>query len=84
VKEALEFHAKGKELENQVAELEDALRMLAKEVDPILRLKNACTLVYRFLEFATLADIVGFDIEGSPLVQHYQNMIEAYLKGGYA
>jgi len=84
VKEALEFHAKGKELENQVAELEDALRMLAKEVDPILRLKTACTLVYRFLEFATLADIVGFDIEGSPLVQHYQNMIEAYLKGGYA
>jgi len=84
VKEALEFHAKGKKLESRVAELEDALRMLAKEVDPVLRLKTACTLVYRFLEFATLAEIVGFDIEGSPIVQHYQNMIELYLKGEYA
>jgi len=82
VKEALDFHAKGKQLESRVVELEDALRVLNKEVDPILRLKTACTLVYRFLEFATLAELVGFDIEGSPLVRHYQNMIELYLKGG--
>jgi len=84
VKEALEFHAKGKKLESRVVELEDALRLVVKEVDPIVRLKTACTLVYRFLEFATLAELVGFEIEGSPLVKHYQNMIESYLKGGYA
>jgi len=84
VKEALEFHAKGKQLENRVAELEDALRMLAKEIDPIVRLKSACTLVYKFLEFATLAELVGFDIETSPLVGHYQHMIESYLKGEHA
>ena len=84
VKEALEFHAKGKKLEGRVAELEDALRVAAREVDPILRLKNACTLVYRFLEFATLAELVGFEIEGSSLVRHYERLITAYLQGGLA
>jgi len=84
VKEALDFHAKGKQLENRVVELEDALKLVTKEVDPVVRLKNACILVYRFLEFAALAEIAGFDIEGSPLVMHYQNLIESYLKGGYA
>jgi hypothetical protein len=83
VKDALDYHAKGKHLESRVGELEDALRMAVTEVDPIVRLKTACTLVYKFLEFATLAEIVGFDIEGSPLVEHYQNLIESYLKGGY-
>lgn len=84
VKEALEYHAKAKHLESRVAELEDALRVAVKEVDPIMRLKTACTLVYKFLEFATLAEIVGFDIEGSPLVKHYENLITQYLRGSVA
>lgn len=84
VSEALNFHAKGQKLEARVRELEDVLRLAAQEVDPVLRLKNACIMVYKFLEFATLAEIVGFDIEGSPIISHYQKMIEGYLRGEYA
>jgi len=83
VSEALDYHTRGRQLENRVAQLEDALRAAAREVDPILRLKTACTLVYKFLEFATLAELAGFNIEDSPLVNHYQRMIEFYLKGGF-
>lgn len=83
VSETLDYHTRGKQLERRVMQLEDALRACAREVDPILRLKTASILVYKFLEFAALAELAGFNIENSPLVNHYQKMIEFYLKGGF-
>jgi len=83
VSEALEYHARAKELEKRVMELEDALRAYAKEVDPIVRLRKAARIITDFIQFAALAEIAGFNIEESPLVDHYQKLIEYYLKGGY-
>jgi hypothetical protein len=84
VAEALDFHARGKKLEKRIVELEDALRFYAQQVDPIVRLKTAANLVVRFLEFAALAELVGFEIEDSPLIKHYERVITAYLQGGLA
>ena len=78
---ALEKEGKYDALVAQNIELEDALRFYAQEVNPLFRLKSAISLLNEFLQSVTLAELVGFDFEGSQLIRHYQRLMELYLQG---
>lgn len=82
IPEALDKAAQHGKLVRRIRELEETVSFYQKELDPIIRLKNATIILQRFLEFIVLADLVGFNVEDTPLIDHYQALIELYLKGG--
>lgn len=79
---AMEKEARFDDLVKENLELRDALRVYAQETNPMFRLKSAIKLLNDFLQFMTLAELIGFNVEDSSLIDHYQNLMELYLKGG--
>ena len=79
--QALDYMNKARKIEAENRRLRQALELLAREVDPVVRLKNAAVLMTRFMEFAILAELLGFNVEGSSVIQHYNRLINAYLTG---
>jgi hypothetical protein len=78
---ALEKESQYDEVMRENAELRAALRLYSQEVDPRLRLKAAINLITDFLEMATVAELVGFNIKDSGLIGFYQQLLEKYLVG---
>jgi hypothetical protein len=78
---ALEKEPKYDALVERNQQLEDEMRALMQEVNPIFRLKSAIQLMNEFLLFVDVGEALGFNIEDSPLIGHYQRLIELYLKG---
>ncbi len=69
------------ETQKILKETNEQLNMYKREVDPIMRLRQAATLIKDFLTFAVYAETLGFNIEDTDIIPYYQNLIGAYLKG---
>jgi len=81
IPEALEFLARGEQLERQNKMLREQQRVLAMEVDPVMRLKTATGFLLRFMEFAVLGKMMGLDLANSQAVQYYETLINGILTG---
>jgi len=79
--DALDKADKYPRLEKKIKELEGELAMYRKEVDPMYRLKESCSLIVDFMRVASLAKIAGFNPYA--MLPYYQKLINQYMKGGY-
>jgi len=79
---ALERDVDYESLLKENTELKGALQIYTREVDPLFRLEKAVDLLSDFLEMVCVADLLGFNVKDSGLVDYYQNLLELYLTGG--
>jgi len=79
VLDSLEKAEKYESLKNKVEALEDELAIYKREVDPVMRVKDAIRLTNEFNKARVIAKMWGFPTR--PLVKQYVELLYAYIGG---
>lgn len=81
VLDALEKRDRYPEILEENKQLQNTVTFLKGETDPMVRLKASCSLIIEFTKAISLAELAGFNVETSGLIEHYQNMLNNYMRG---
>ena len=69
-------------LEREVLDLKETVKLLQGETDPVIRIREACALLVDFVKSLSLAELAGFRIESGGIIDFYQSLLNKYIKGG--